>query len=1054
MNLSKEYIRKEAGRDIYRRGEKYYLDRRVTLISIDLEKFEAEIEGKVPYRIKVQEIGQTIYSSCTCPYWTTCKHVVAAMLEALDWYEEHGEDLRLARSNPSWKRFFERTIDVESATPIGKRSLQQWRVIYLIELNNESWSITPQKAYVKKNGFLGRFANIGDLDLSSNEILYSPNDPIIISHIQRIDHQNNAFYNSRYFGRTPYSEQVYHYRYASPLGPLFDLLRESLVYKSPFEDQLSPLTFESDPAEISLEFETTNSSYLIVPHLKFKGQVRPLNSDYKVLTQNPIWLIKDRSLIKVSNITDAGILVPFTKSDLQLSIPESEFPEFLETIYPQLVKSTPLSLPENLKVRELNNLTGKSINLSEGERHLNISLRFSYGDINVDFSDPQTCLYKQQDHHIVLVQRDKDSEREIYNRLLETGLKEDPRGDLRIIDSKALKWLFNFMPKLSKEGFDFNGREQLKKYKVRTGEPNVRVVVSSKIDWFDLNIAINVEGVVLPLRELKKAIRQNTRYIKLADNSIAQLSEEWFAKFQHMFNFSTVEKDTVKIQKYHVTLIDVLFKETESLTTDSEFWKSLKQMRDFEGIEKKTLPKGLKGQLRPYQKSGYNWLYFLHNYHFSGCLADDMGLGKTVQTLALLLNEKQQKAPPSLIVCPTSVVYNWEKEVSKFTPDLKVLIHTGLQRDRDVTAFQKYDIILTSYGIMRRDILLLKSIRFHYVILDESHKIKNPASQTAKAARILKSNHRLVLTGTPVENNTIELWSQFAFLNPGLLGSLNYFKKAFTYPIEKRKDHEAAAFLRQLIYPFVLRRTKEGVARELPPKIEQTYYCTMNPEQQRLYALWKDHYRAMILEKIDQVGLDRARINVLEGLVKLRQIACHPFLVDKSIREDSGKFESLKEVIEEIVAENHKVLIFSQFVRMLKVIREYLDEDGILYEYLDGHTTHRMRHVDRFQNDPDISIFLISLKAGGVGLNLTAADYVIHYDPWWNPAVEVQATDRAHRIGQDKKVNVYRLITKDSVEEKMLQLQAKKKKLVSDLITTDSSFFKSLTTDDINILFG
>ncbi len=271
---------------------------------------------------------------------------------------------------------------------------------------------------------------------------------------------------------------------------------------------------------------------------------------------------------------------------------------------------------------------------------------------------------------------------------------------------------------------------------------------------------------------------------------------------------------------------------------------------------------------------------------------------------------------------------------------------------------------------------------------------------------MLKSDNRLVLTGTPVENNTIEIWSQFAFLNPGLLGSLYYFKRAFTYPIEKRGEEETVRFLRRLIFPFILRRKKEDVAKELPPKVEQTYYCSMSPQQEQLYIHWRDYYRSLILNKIDEVGFDRSRMNMLEGLVKLRQIACHPSLVEESIEEDSGKFEALKELVEEIVAENHKVLIFSQFVKMLRVMRGYLDEQSIQYEYLDGHTTKRKEHIDRFQNDPEIKLFLISLKAGGVGLNLTAADYVIHYDPWWNPAVEVQATDRAHRIGQDKKVFV------------------------------------------------
>ncbi|MBN1481914.1 serine/threonine protein kinase [candidate division KSB1 bacterium] len=1054
MKLTIERIRRESGSDIFRRGEKYYKNKRVTLINIELDKIEAEVEGTtMSYHVNIQEIGENLYSSCTCPYWTTCKHVVATLLEAKDWYEENADDLLSSRTRPPWKKFFEKMLGTDSSF---KGPIQQWRVIFLIDLNAESWSLMPQKAYIKKNGFLGRFSNIGDFDLTSNELIYSPNDPIVVSHIQKIEQQNNSFYNNRYFGRSSFNSlQAYHYRYGSRLGPLFDLLHNSIVYKSPFEDQLAPVKFARETAQIHFSFKRDNGAYHLIPAITFKGNKELLDASYKVLTENPVWLLKDLTLIKIANLDHANLLVPFTKTNITLSIPEDEFPAFLESVYPRLRKYASIPLPDSLNISLLDQVTRKKIVLRENERHLEISLKFDYGRYEIDYNDSQESCFKKDGHSVVQIVRDQAFEDKAWNTLVSTGLKDDPKGGLHIVDSKALKWLFKNLPTLSADGFCIVGRESLQRYKVRTGEPKVRIGVSSQIDWFDLNVQIDIDGVALNLRELRKAIRGNSHYVKLADKSIAQLSDEWFARFQHLFNFTEAEETTIKVSPYHATLIDKLFEQADQFEADEKFRASVARLSSFDGIRKKSLPKKLKGELRPYQKAGYNWLYFLQEYGFGGCLADDMGLGKTVQTLAVLMNDKQHgNKRPSLIVCPTSVVYNWEKEVQKFTPDLTVLIHAGLQRDHDTAHFDDYDIILTSYGIMRRDAHFLKDYVFHYVILDESQKIKNPLSQTSKAARLLRSDQKLVLTGTPVENNTQELWAQFAFLNPGLLSSLYTYKRMFANPIEKRKDAGAAAFLRDMIFPFILRRTKEGVARELPPKVEQTYYCAMSPAQERLYIYWRDFYRAKILDKIDAVGLNKARINVLEGLVKLRQISCHPYLVDKSMFEDSGKFESLKEFIEEILAENHKVLVFSQFVKMLRLIRHYLDERTITYEYLDGHTTHRMNHVDRFQNDPEIRIFLISLKAGGVGLNLTAADYVIHYDPWWNPAVEVQATDRAHRIGQDKKVFVYRLITKDSVEEKMLELQTRKKKLVSDLITTDSSFFKSLTRDDIEILFG
>jgi non-specific serine/threonine protein kinase len=355
---------------------------------------------------------------------------------------------------------------------------------------------------------------------------------------------------------------------------------------------------------------------------------------------------------------------------------------------------------------------------------------------------------------------------------------------------------------------------------------------------------------------------------------------------------------------------------------------------------------------------------------------------------------------------------------------------------------------------MLRDIDILKDYRFHYVILDESQAIKNPLAKTSKAARILNSDHRLVLTGTPVENSTIELWAQFAFLNPGLLGNLEYFKREFGTPIESKGDQKTREILSKMVYPFILRRTKTQVAPELPPRTERVVYSDMDLAQQMFYDKTRNYYRAMLLGVIEEKGINNARMKVLEGLLRLRQISNHPRLVKKDFRGDSAKLRLLLETVETLLSEGHKALIFSQFVQMLKLVRKEMDLRNIPYVYMDGHTKKRQERVDTFQNDEHIQFFLISLKAGGVGLNLTAADYVIHIDPWWNPAVEMQATDRTHRIGQDKPVFVYKFIARDSVEEKILQLQEKKKALVEQLISSEASFFKTLTSADVEILFS
>ena len=377
----------------------------------------------------------------------------------------------------------------------------------------------------------------------------------------------------------------------------------------------------------------------------------------------------------------------------------------------------------------------------------------------------------------------------------------------------------------------------------------------------------------------------------------------------------------------------------------------------------------------------------------------------------------------------------------------------GNFRNKVTAAFDDYDVVLTTYGTMLRDIEILREYKFSHIILDKSQAIKNPLAKSAKAARLLHGEHRIVMTGTPVENNTFELWSQFAFLNPGLLGSMDYFKHEFANPIESGGDERAAAILRSLVYPFILRRTKEQVAPELPPRTERIIYIDMDFGAEKVLQPDPRKYRAELLGLIESEGMNDARFKILEGLLRLRQIAIHPALVDKNYKGESPKFEVLLETLETLQAENHKALIFSQFVETLKLVKHELDKRKIKYVYLDGKTQNRQSKVDEFQNNDSIPFFLISLKAGGVGLNLTAADYVIHLDPWWNPAVEMQASDRAHRIGQDKPVFIYKIIARDTVEEKILQLQEKKRALVKSLIATESSFFKSLTKDDVKMLF-
>ena len=485
--------------------------------------------------------------------------------------------------------------------------------------------------------------------------------------------------------------------------------------------------------------------------------------------------------------------------------------------------------------------------------------------------------------------------------------------------------------------------------------------------------------------------------------------------------------------------------------------RKLAKLRDFAEVEDHPLPVGFLGELRPYQKAGYNWLRFVQDYQFGGCLADDMGLGKTIQTLAMLQQRHESgetQDAASLLVLPTSLVYNWQSEAAKFTPGLRVLAYTGTYRDKNPDRFADYDVVLTSYGIVRLDTELLASYKFDYVILDESQAIKNPSSTTSQAVRQLRSRHRLILTGTPVENSTMDLWSQMSFINPGLLGTQAFFRKEFLKPIEKNQDEGRTKRLHALIKPFILRRHKSQVAKELPAKTEHLSYCPMTEEQAHAYEETKSFYRNKILQNLDEHGTASTQFLLLQGLTRLRQIANHPRLADEHYAGESGKLREVLRMLRNVVAEGHKVLVFSQFVQHLALVRAALDERQMPYAYLDGATRDRNGEVARFQEDEELKIFLISLKAGGVGLNLTAADYVFLLDPWWNPAVEAQAVDRAHRIGQQRPVFTYKFITQHTVEEKILALQRRKLALVSELIATDEAVMKHLTRADIEELLS
>ena len=638
------------------------------------------------------------------------------------------------------------------------------------------------------------------------------------------------------------------------------------------------------------------------------------------------------------------------------------------------------------------------------------------------------------------------------------GLKPDETGESFVASGDAaIRFWSEGLAELP-DDWDLFVPEDLVDTQVRHKPIGIFAKVTSGMDWLNVKVSYESEGIAVDRDELRRCIAQGKKYVRLEDGSFAAFDpDNMKAMMEREVEILTAAGKTGRLALAHAGRVQELLLQAQGSSVTASARELFQKLGSIEEIEATKKPRNLKATLRPYQDSGLSWLKFIHDIGSGGVLADDMGLGKTVQTIALLLAVKQEeKQIRTLIVAPTSVVTNWERELARFAPTLSVALWHGADRKEQAEAVKEADVVITSYALLRRDEEFLSKLDLTYAILDEAQHIKNPMSATAAAAKRLHSKRRLALTGTPIENRLSEIWSIFDFVSPGLLGPLDRFEQRYSRPIEAG-DYKTAQRLRSTIHPFILRRTKSEVAKDLPEKIETDQICDLTGEQRNVYLAVAREVRAQVLGEVERVGLAKSQIQILAGLTRLRQAACDPRLLglprDYS-DEDSGKLVALRELVSNAVEGGHKVLVFSQFVMMLKIIEKAMKEDSVPYEYLDGSTKDRQARVDNFQNNPSVPVFLISLKAGGTGLNLTAADTVIHFDPWWNPAVEQQATDRAHRIGQTKVVTAYRLVAAGTIEEKILLLKAKKRELVASVLSEDAGGAKKLTKTDLEELFA
>lgn len=797
------------------------------------------------------------------------------------------------------------------------------------------------------------------------------------------------------------------------------------------------------------------SGQLVIGDQTFQLNNCPFKYGYFVLADGQLQLVASMDLLRVMNY--------FRKQNNIVVVHRSKFEEFRETILARLEDTIRINYSwlaaatkEQLEENGFDEPPQRLIYLSDADRQVMISPVMRYGDVEVSVLSKRQLYARDQQDKAFIVDRDEGAENDFTALLLQQHAdfvdqlhqqafylsKKQFLEDAWFLDAFET-WESNHIKVLGFNGIDKN--------RLNPHKGKVSVKVTSGLDWFGTDLDVRYGKQKASLRQLHKALKNRSKYVTLDDGTLGLLPAEWIKQMKAYFEVGDVVDDHIRTPRINFSGVAELYdKEMLSAEVQEQLRLYSSKLTQFDAIETVPSPEGLHAALRHYQQQGLNWLNFLDDFGFGGCLADDMGLGKTIQVIAFMLLLRQKHGHKThLVIVPTSLIFNWQEELEKFAPSLKILTIQANSKLRGNSSFAVYDLVLTTYGMLLSNIHFLKTFHFSYIFLDESQAIKNPDSQRYKAARLLQSKNKIVLTGTPIENNTFDLYGQMSFACPGLLGNQQYFKDIYSQPIDKFGDSKRATQLQQKVNPFILRRTKKQVATELPEKTEMIIYCEMGVEQRKVYDAYEREFRNYLLHQPEE-DLPRNSMNVLQGLTKLRQICNSPALLkDEAYYGDiSAKIAVLTEQIES-KHRHHKILVFSQFTGMLELIRKELAAKYIPYEYLTGKTTDRSAVVNNFQTNDDIRVFLISLKAGGTGLNLTEADYVYLVDPWWNPAVENQAIDRSYRIGQEKHVMAVRLITPGTIEEKIMLLQAAKKELVNDLVKTDVNILKRLSKADL-----
>ncbi len=829
-------------------------------------------------------------------------------------------------------------------------------------------------------------------------------------------------------------------------GALFEGLRSRSVMMG-----LRRITASEHPAYLYAELSQTDEERRVTVRVRLADGTLVALEKIHLLSESPVYLLHDAILHRLESGASLSQLEAWRhQPTLKLAREEAGSLDFalgglrqLGVILDAAAEAAPLP-PQFL------------LTLDGDAQEMTARLAVRYGDVELPLTSAGASTHVTADGR--LIRRDPAAEGQAIEALLSAHLARGGAGTFVARADMAVEFWTAGFSTLPKDWHLFGPRPQ-QVVKLRRLQARV-ALTQARTGWFNLEVAFAEDDQSIDLAKLRPLLASGRRYAQMPDGSVGEIPREISEQLKGLLEETGAEpkKGAVELAPYEAGEVERLLELVPDAQVAPDARRFLAALRDFQGIEEVETPSGLKADLRPYQQRGLDWLMFLHRSSMSGVLADDMGLGKTVQALTLLLRIKKDEGKmPSLVVAPTSVLPNWQREAERFAPSLKVVVHEGADREKRRGTFAQADLVLTSYALLRRDVESLRKTRFRYLILDEAQHVKNPASMGAKAARSLEAEHRLALTGTPLENRLADLWSLFHFLMPGFLGSETDFRNRYGRPIEVDGNAGVRDRLRRRVHPFMLRRLKDEVARDLPPRTDAILPVELSAGQQALYREMLLTAQGRVNTIIEKMGFAKARISILTELLRLRQVCNDPRLLKLppgTRLPPSAKLDAFTELVRDIIGEGHRLLVFSQFTEMLGHLVEWAQEEGVRYEYLDGETKDRQDRIDRFNAKDGPPIFFLSLKAGGTGLNLTAADYVIHFDPWWNPAVEQQAVDRVHRIGQTKPVFSYKLITKGTVEEKMLAMQDRKRALATGVLSSDDALGKTLTEKDVRDLFS